>query len=114
VGALLSTLALLAMPNCGALWMAVGLLWVLDASIHVTMDPFRAFVADMLPREQRPFGFSVQTLLIGVGAVVSSPLPWMLTNWFGVAPETGGFGKIPQSVRPAFYIGAAVLLRACS
>lgn len=110
IGALLSTLALIAMPNCGALWMAVGLLWVLDASINVTMEPFRAFVADLLPEEQRPFGFSVQTLLIGIGAVVSSSLPWMLTNWFGVAPEAGGVGKIPQSVRLAFYIGAAVLL----
>lgn len=110
VGALLSTLALLAMPNCGALWMAVGLLWILDASINITMEPFRAFVADMLPEEQRPFGFSVQTLLIGIGAVVSSSLPWMLANWFGVTSDAGGAGKIPQPVKLAFYIGAAVLL----
>ncbi|HRI15127.1 MAG TPA: MFS transporter [Verrucomicrobiota bacterium] len=109
VGALLSTLALIAMPNSAALWMAVGLLWILDASINITMEPFRAFVADLLPEAQRPMGFSVQTVLIGIGAVVSSSLPWVLANWFGVTSETGGLGKIPQSVRLAFYIGAAVL-----
>jgi maltose/moltooligosaccharide transporter len=108
VGALLSTLALIAMPNSGALWMAVGLLWILDASINVTMEPFRAFVADLLPEKQRPLGFSVQTVLIGIGAVVSSSLPFFLTNVFGVSSKAAT-GQIPDSVRLAFYIGAAVL-----
>ncbi|MFO1460340.1 MAG: MFS transporter [Verrucomicrobiota bacterium] len=108
VGALLSTLALLAMPNSSALWMAVGLLWILDASINITMEPFRAFVADMLPESQRPAGFSVQTVLIGIGAVVSSSLPWLLANVFGVREDAGG-GRIPLPVRLAFYIGAVVL-----
>lgn len=108
-GALLSTLALLAMPNSGVLWMAVGLLWILDASINITMEPFRAFVADMLPDAQRPFGYSVQTLLIGLGAVISSALPWILINGFGVAAGPAGPGQIPLPVKLAFYIGSAVL-----
>jgi len=108
VGAVLSTLALLAMPNSSALWMAVGLLWILDASINITMEPFRAFVADMLPESQRAVGFSVQTVLIGIGAVVSSALPWLLANAFGVSAAAEP-GRIPLPVRLAFYIGAAVL-----
>ncbi len=108
-GAILSTLALLAMPNSSALWMAVGLLWILDASINITMEPFRAFVADLLPEEQRPMGFSVQTLLIGIGAVISSALPWMLVHWFGVATQPVGPGQIPLAVKLAFYLGSAVL-----
>lgn len=110
VGAILSSLALVAMPNSGTLWMAVGLLWVLDGAINIAMQPFRAFVADLLPEKQRPFGFTVQTVLIGIGAVVSSALPWMLANWFSVPSDAGGDGGIPPSVTLAFYIGAAVLL----
>jgi maltose/moltooligosaccharide transporter len=109
VGAILSTLALLAMPNSSALWMAVGLLWILDASVNITMEPFRAFVADLLPEEQRSLGFSVQTLLIGLGAVISSALPWILVNWFGVASQPAGAGQIPLAVKLAFYLGSAVL-----
>lgn len=108
IGALLASLALIAMPNSGALWMAVGLLWVLDASINISMEPFRAFVADMLPEKQRAFGFSVQTLLIGIGAVVSSALPWVLANWFDVSNEAPA-GQIPDAVKLAFYMGAAIL-----
>ena len=74
-GAILSSLALLFMPNSSALWMAAGLLWILDASINVSMEPFRAFVADMLPEEQRTQGFAMQSLFIGLGAVVASALP---------------------------------------
>ena len=106
VGAVLASLALLAMPNSSALWMAVGLLWILDASINVTMEPFRAFVADKLPSEQRQQGFSIQALFIGLGAVVSSAMPWVMANWLGVE-STAAAGEIPLPVRLSFYIGAA-------
>ncbi|HMP84069.1 MAG TPA: MFS transporter [Verrucomicrobiota bacterium] len=111
VGAILSSLALIAMPNSPSVWMAAGLLWILDASINITMEPFRAFVGDMLPKEQRKSGFAMQSLLIGLGAVLSSALPWMLTNWFGVTSE-GGNGKIPHTVQLAFYTGAFVFFLA--
>ncbi len=111
VGAVLSTLALIAMPNASAVWMAAGLLWILDASINITMEPFRAFVGDMLPQSQRKTGFAMQSLLIGLGAVLSSALPYLLTNWFGVA-DVAGEGSIPRTVQLAFYIGSAVFLAA--
>ncbi len=72
VGAILASLALIAMPNSGTVWMAAGLLWILDASVNITMEPFRAFVGDLLPAEQRKSGFAMQSLLIGLGAVLSS------------------------------------------
>ena len=109
VGALLATVALIAMPHSSLLWMAVGLLWILDASINITMEPFRAFVADKLPEEQRPTGFSVQSLFIGLGAVIASAMPWMLTNWFGVETGASGGGKIPTAVIISFHTGAAAL-----
>jgi len=111
VGAILSSLALIAMPNSSAVWMAAGLLWILDASINITMEPFRAFVGDLLPKEQRKSGFAMQSLLIGFGAVLSSALPYVLTNWFGVTSE-GGTGKIPHTVQLAFYIGSGVFFAA--
>jgi maltose/moltooligosaccharide transporter len=111
VGAILSSLALIAMPNSGTVWMAAGLLWILDASVNVTMEPFRAFVGDMLPKEQRKSGFAMQSLLIGLGAVLSSSLPYILTNWFGVKSE-GGEGRIPHTVQIAFYVGAFVFFLA--
>src|SRR6516165_1984438 len=104
VGAILSSLALVLMPNCSALWMAAGLLWILDASINVSMEPFRAFVADKLPEEQRTQGFAMQSLFIGLGAVVASALPWLLTNVFHVGSEHGPHA-IPTTVRLSFYIG---------
>jgi maltose/moltooligosaccharide transporter len=110
VGAILSSLALVLMPNSSALWMAAGLLWILDASINVSMEPFRAFVADLLPDEQRTRGFAMQSLFIGLGAIVASALPWLLTNAFGLAP--GGGRAIPHSVKLSFYIGAAAFLLA--
>jgi maltose/moltooligosaccharide transporter len=110
VGAILSSLALIAMPNSSTLWMAAGLLWILDASINITMEPFRAFVGDMLPREQRKSGFAMQSLLIGFGAVLSSALPYVLTNSFGVSKEATVESAIPYSVRLAFYIGSAVFI----
>jgi len=109
VGAILASLALVAMPHSSALWMAVGLLWILDASLNVTMEPFRAFVADKLPESQRSTGFSVQSLLIGLGAVIASALPWMLTNWFGVAEGNADGGAIPKAVMISFHVGAAAL-----
>ncbi len=112
VGAILSSLALVAMPNCSALWMAAGLLWILDASINVSMEPFRAFVADKLPEEQHGSGFAMQSFFIGVGAVVAGLLPWMLKNWFHVTSDTSATDVIPPNVRISFYLGAAAFLAA--
>lgn len=109
VGAICASLALIAMPNSSALWMAAGLLWILDASVNVSMEPFRAFVADLLPPAQRQIGFAMQSLLIGLGAVLSSALPWILTN-LGLAGGHEGEAGIPWSVKLSFYIGAAVYL----
>jgi maltose/moltooligosaccharide transporter len=109
-GALLSSAALILMPQSSALWMAAGLLWILDASINISMEPFRAFVADLLPEEQRTRGFAMQSLFIGLGAVVASALPWLLTNVFHVG--VGGGGHIPLTVRLSFYIGAAAFFGA--
>lgn len=105
-GAILSSLMLLLMPSCTTLWMAAGALWILDASINVSMEPFRAFVADLLPEGQRTLGFAVQSLFIGLGAVVASALPWLLTNVFHVA-QTAAPHTVPTAVRLSFYIGAA-------
>ena len=110
-GAILSSAALILMPRCGALWMAAGLLWVLDASINISMEPFRAFVADLLPEFQRTRGFAMQSLFIGLGAVVASALPYLLTNVFHVG-GTASAGGIPFTVRLSFYIGAAAFLGA--
>jgi maltose/moltooligosaccharide transporter len=112
-GAILSSIALLFMPNASALWMAAGLLWILDASINVSMEPFRAFVADMLPEEQRTQGFAMQSLFIGLGAVVASALPYVLTNLFGIAGEAGAGGHaIPLTVKLSFYMGSVAFLGA--
>ena len=114
VGALLASSALVAMPNSSGLWMAAGLLWVLDASINISMEPFRAFVADLLPPAQRTRGFSMQALFIGLGAVVASMLPWLLYNVFPVDGDGGAAGghTIPFAVTLAFYTGAFVFLAA--
>ncbi|THH42105.1 MFS transporter [Neolewinella litorea] len=104
VGAILATVALFLMPNSTALWMAVLMLWVLDASINISMEPFRAFVGDMLPNEQRTRGFAMQSFFIGTGAVIASALPYVFTNWFGLT-NTAPEGAIPDSVRWSFYLG---------
>ena len=109
-GAILSTLALLIMPNAPLLWVAALTLWIMDASFNVSMEPFRAFVADLLPMRQRPAGFAMQTFFIGVGAVVASALPWLLAQ-LGF-DNTAAPGAVPETVRYAFYAGAAVLLLA--
>jgi maltose/moltooligosaccharide transporter len=110
-GAILASLALLAMPNSPSLWMAAGLLWVLDASVNISMEPFRAFVADLLPPAQRQLGFAMQSLLIGLGAVLSSALPWLLTH-FGLVETGAGAGGIPRSVHLSFYVGAVIYISA--
>ena len=104
VGAILATIALFAMPNSTALWMAVIMLWLMDASINISMEPFRAFVGDMLPNEQRTSGFAMQSFFIGIGAVIASALPYMMNNWFDVS-NVAADGSIPDSVKWSFYIG---------
>ena len=111
VGAILASLALLVMPNSPALWFAAGMLWVMDASINITMEPMRAFVGDMLPDEQRTTGFAVQTFFIGASSVVGSVMPYILTNWFHVA-NTAAEGSLPASVKWSFYFGGVVYLLA--
>ena len=112
VGAILSSLALVLMPNCSTLWMAAGLLWILDASINVSMEPFRAFVADKLPEKQLGTGYAMQSFFIGVGAVVAGLLPWILKNWFHVSSDTSTATVIPLTVKISFYLGAAAFLGA--
>ncbi|WGD35482.1 MFS transporter [Olleya sp. YS] len=108
IGAILSSLALFFVPYSPALWVAAGFLWVLDASINISMEPFRALVADKLPDSQRSYGFVVQTLIIGIGTWVASNLPWMVSQ-FGVS-DSADSGVITDSVKIAFAIGAFVFL----
>ncbi len=108
VGAILSSLALFFMPYSSTLWMAAGFLWILDASINVSMEPFRALVADKLNEEQRSYGFVVQTLIIGIGTWVASNLPWFVTQ-LGIQ-NTAAPGVIPPSIKIAFAIGAFVFM----
>lgn len=109
LGAILSSLALLAMPHSGVLWMAAGLLWILDASVNISMEPFRAFVADLLPDSQRTVGFAMQSVFIGAGAVIASLLPQWLQKR-GVSIETSATHPIPSTVIWAFTIGAVVFI----
>jgi len=112
IGAILAALSLFIFPNVSALWMAAVMLWLLDASINISMEPFRAFVGDMLPDEQRTAGFAMQSFFIGIGAVISSILPYILTE-FGVA-NTAEPGVIPDSVRISFITGAVIFVAAIS
>jgi len=116
VGALLAACGLIFMPNAAmftafmpALWVGAGMLMIMDASFNVAMEPFRALVADMLPSDQRTLGFSVQTILIGIGAVIGSWLPYALTNWFGVLNDAT-VGGVPTSTLLSFIIGAFILI----
>lgn len=111
IGAILASLSLLIMPNSPVLWVAAGMLWIMDASINVSMEPFRAFVGDMLPSEQRTRGFAMQSFFIGTGAVIASALPFIMTNWLGIA-NTAPEGMIPPSVKYSFYAGAVVFFLA--
>lgn len=136
IGAILATCALFIMPYSGALWMAAGLLWILDASVNISMEPFRAFVADLLPEEQRTLGFTMQAVFIGIGAVSASALPWVMENVFGTSgtvttphphsatvPVHGAAqhilaklpflqNAVPETVKISFIIGAVVFLGA--
>ncbi|MEE4213983.1 MAG: MFS transporter [Bacteroidales bacterium] len=106
-GAILASIALILMPNSPALWMAVGMLWIMDASINISMEPFRAFVGDMLPDRQRTLGFTMQSFFIGIGAFVASWLPYILSEWFNIS-NTAPAGKIPDTVKYSFYLGGIV------
>ncbi|PSU35072.1 MFS transporter [Photobacterium lutimaris] len=108
-GAIASSLALIIMPYSPYLWVAAGMLWILDASINISMEPFRALVADNLPSEQRTQGFAVQTFFIGVGSVVASAMPYLLSNVFNVA-NTAPAGEVPPSVKISFMCGALVFV----
>jgi len=108
LGAIFSSLALFFVPHSSALWMAAGFLWIMDASINISMEPFRALVADKLHESQRSNGFVVQTLIIGVGTWIASNLPWLVTQ-LGVSNDAVA-GQIPDSVKVAFSIGAFVFL----
>jgi maltose/moltooligosaccharide transporter len=130
IGAILATIALVGMPYSGSLIMAAGFLWVLDASVNVSMEPFRAFVADMLPDDQRTLGYSVQTLFVSIGAVSASAFPWIITNVFHVSSKhiighVNNFSilsylrshhidmfadKLPNIITYSFHVGAAIFI----
>ncbi len=109
-GAIFSMIALFLMPQASAIWMAVLALWILDSSVNVSMEPFRAFVGDILPEDQRKTGYAMQSVMIGAGAVIASFLPQILTS-LGVSTEAP-LGHIPNTVKYSFYIGAVVLMSA--
>lgn len=111
IGAVCTTLALFIMPHSPVLWVAAGMLWIMDASINIAMEPFRAFVGDNLPKRQRPLGYAMQSFFIGIGAVIASALPYILTNYFQVS-NTAPAGEISDAVRYAFYFGGVVLFAA--
>lgn len=116
VGAVLTAIALVLMPNSAmftsiapSMFVGAGMLMIMDASINITMEPFRALVADLLPSEQRTLGFSMQTALIGIGAFLGSWFPYVLAEWFGIS-KVAAEGQVPDNVIFSFYAGAIVLL----
>jgi maltose/moltooligosaccharide transporter len=112
VGAILASISLFVMPNSPSLWVAAGMLWILDASINISMEPFRAFVGDLLPPAQRTTGFAMQSFFIGVGAIVASNLPAIMSDWLHInnTPEAGE--AVADTVKYSFYAGGIVLLGA--
>ena len=110
VGAILAFGALTLMPHCTNLWTAAVLLWILDTSANISMVPFRAFVGDLLPKEQRTRGFAMQSIMLGLGAVSASALPWILNNVFQVSNASNPFRKIPLTIEVSFYVGGALFL----
>jgi maltose/moltooligosaccharide transporter len=113
MGAILAAIALFLMPNSAAVWMAVAVLWMMDAAINVSMEPFRAFVGDKLDTSQQTAGYAMQTFFIGCGAVIASLLPTIFSDYLGVSNVPVN-GAIPDSVRYSFYVGGAVFLAAVS
>jgi maltose/moltooligosaccharide transporter len=109
VGAIISSIALILMPNSSTLWMAAGLLWVLDTSVNISMEPFRAFVTDLLPKKQQILGFSMQSFFIGSGAVIASMAPWLLNHFVGIENSTNNH-SIPPTVKLSFYVGSVIFL----
>jgi len=109
-GAILSSIALILMPNSSSLWMAAGALWMLDTSVNISMEPFRAFVSDLVPENQRTLGFGMQAFFIGLGAVVASLCPWILNHWFNLNQINTPVGEIPLTVKVSYYVGAVVFL----
>jgi maltose/moltooligosaccharide transporter len=110
VGAILAFGALILLSHCSNLWMAAGLLWILDTSANVSMVPFRAFVEDLLPKEQRTKGFAMQSIMLGIGAVFASALPWILNNIFQVSNASNSLHKIPPTIEVSFYAGGVLFL----
>ncbi len=115
-GSILASTALMLMPNSQflasllpPLYVGAGILMVMDASFNVAMEPFRALVADLLPADQRTLGFSIQTFLIGLGAVLGSWLPYIFAEWFGVE-KMAAMGSVPYNVTISFYVGAVIFL----
>lgn len=119
LGAILACISLVLMPNSpnlaigmlSSLYIAIGILWIMDTAFNVAMEPFRAFVGDMLPSEQRTQGFAMQSFFIGIGAIIASALPYIFTNWFGMS-NTAAEGQLPPSVIWSFYAGAAAFVLA--
>lgn len=109
VGAILASICLILMPNSSAVWMAAGLLWIMDASINITMEPFRAFVGDKLPEEQRTLGFVMQSFFIGIGSSLANALPYILTFFGVIGVMKSG---IPYSTLIAFIVGAVAFIGA--
>ena len=109
-GAIAAAVALVLMPSSSTLWMAAGLLWLLDTSANVSMVPFRAFVGDLLPKKQRTQGFAMQSVMVGLGAIAASSMPWLLNHLFGVDASSSPDQRIPLTVEFSFYIGAALFL----
>ena len=107
IGPILSSCLLFVMPNSSTVWMAAGVLWILDSSINITMEPFRAFVADNLNEKQRSYGFAMQSMFIGLASFIAGYLPQLLVNWFHVSRDKMN-GSIPQNILLSFYIGGAV------
>ncbi|MCB9233347.1 MAG: MFS transporter [Bacteroidia bacterium] len=111
IGAILATISLIIMPNSSSLYMAVGMLWIMDTAFNVSMEPFRAFVGDLLPSEQRTRGYAMQSVFIGVGAVLASLLP-LLFSWFGMSSTGEGEHEVGQAVKWSYYVGAFAFIAA--
>ena len=107
IGAVIASLALIAMPYSSSIWMAAGLLWILDAANNIALEPYRAFISDKLPEKQYSFGFLVQSFFTGLGTTLANFTPAILVS-FGILALTDKMENgIPVSTYWAFGIGAA-------